>query len=252
MTTTQTTAAALTGEQIAFFKTQGYVILPNLVGQEWLEHWRGLFWKEVGGSIEDFSASVKGAYVPGGPDGLPAGPGGALHPPQVLSIIEQIGGGNFHRQIGPKPYVIWPSPNQPWSAPVPHVDAFWADKPPAPFMMGVVINLYDILPQGGGFTVYPGSHRRLWDYLAANPALADGGFIRELNNDMSRFYAGVAPVECAGTAGTTMLWNPLMFHAGSINTRATPRIAIISRWFHRHENQLKPAGQGDLFQHWAV
>ncbi len=87
----------------------------------------------------------------------------------------------------------------------------------------------DLPPDSGGFTVWPGSHSRIWhdqwqaflegekhtdDHLAERKS---GGY-----NDpvIQRIKRDTQPVDCHGPAGTVVLWHTKILHIAGQNTSA--------------------------------
>ena len=90
----------------------------------------------------------------------------------------------------------------------------------------------DTTPPGtGGFTVWPGSHRRLhihWDTV-------HGGAISPERSESYRLVRDAilrdtAPVEFTGVAGDVVFWHPRLLHSAGINRSAdgdAPRVRVI-------------------------
>ena len=73
----------------------------------------------------------------------------------------------------------------------------------------------DDVPQGsGGFTVWPGSHRRNW----ASSCRGEG---EPLSNAelAAQVMTDTAPVECYGPRGTVVFWHYMLLHGAGLNTQ---------------------------------
>jgi ectoine hydroxylase-related dioxygenase (phytanoyl-CoA dioxygenase family) len=92
------------------------------------------------------------------------------------------------------------------------------------FQVGVVLYLSDVLPQGGGFTVWPGSH-----YVMAKHQCTLGGDDRTETFDaaLAEVGASMRPVEVTGPVGTLVLWHQRLAHTAGINTRPAVRHATL-------------------------
>ena len=109
-----------------------------------------------------------------------------------------------------------------------HVDAH-------PFSLGIVTYLHDVDPGAGGFTVWPGTHRRAfwcfpWHYssrLQSHAALAgDGGnegVVKELVQEVLR---DTVPVALHLARGDVIYFHHRLLHAGGHNLTDTPRVAV--------------------------
>ena len=77
---------------------------------------------------------------------------------------------------------------------------------------------------GGGFVLWPGSHRRNWRYHSEHHSAGlprpegrrapNGDGIEDLPNHI---MADSPPVECYGPAGTVVFWHAMVLHAAGIN-----------------------------------
>ena len=94
---------ALSKEQVAFFKEEGYLILEGFIAPEQVAAWRGQFWAHVGADPQD-SSSWPDSYVI---DGFSIEPTfGQL--PQMREVAEQLGGGQLGGGGGSM-LVQWPN-----------------------------------------------------------------------------------------------------------------------------------------------
>ena len=84
--------------------------------------------------------------------------------------------------------------------------------------------LSDVLPQGGGFTVWPGSH-----HVMAKHHGSLGGDDRLPTFDLAvaGVEASTQPVEAIGPTGTVVFWHQRIVHTAGINTRKTVRHATL-------------------------
>ena len=84
-------AFQLTENQIYSFKQEGYLVLRDFLNTSLLEAWREQFWKQAGGSLEDKDSWPAGKNI--GNLNLTPELGGL---PDIKSIVEQLGGGQFN------------------------------------------------------------------------------------------------------------------------------------------------------------
>jgi hypothetical protein len=97
------------------------------------------------------------------------------------------------------------------------------------FLLQVAAYIDDLPPASGGFTVWPGSHARIWPeqweaFRAGErhtdkhlPVRRAGGY-----NDpvIGRIKADTDPVDTYGPAGTAVLWHTKILHMAGQNTSA--------------------------------
>lgn len=241
-------------EQIAFFKTHGYLILDNFIDKSTLKDWRGQVWAALGSSlqrpdtwpreihaVDDFKfASLFSAFG---------------QYPGLASIIDQVGGGLFTGGMG-APIIAWPQLDSVWSLPREgHIDAY-GPRGWSPFLIGATTYLYDVEPHGGSFVFWPNSHHTAHRYFRKNPEKVDGSF---RDNDRWRwhvFHGGTAkdPIEFTATAGSVVLWHSYLSHTGSMNVNSIPRCALFARWAHlrRNEKAFRYKIPEDLWKYWAI
>ena len=92
------------------------------------------------------------------------------------------------------------------------------------FQVGVVLYLSDVLPQGGGFTVWPGSHRIIAKHHAT---LGGENRLPSFGDALADVQARIRPVELSGPAGMVVFWHHRIVHTAGINTRDTVRHATL-------------------------
>ena len=92
------------------------------------------------------------------------------------------------------------------------------------FQVGAVLYLSNVLSQGGGFTVWPGSHHVMAKH---HGTLGGNDRLRTFDRTVAQVEASTQPVEVAGPSGTVVFWHHRLLHAAGINTRPTVRHATI-------------------------
>jgi hypothetical protein len=90
------------------------------------------------------------------------------------------------------------------------------DLPKIPFKVGVVAYLDEVPSGGGGFAVWPGSHRALFSACADDPSAPANRRQRAFKKAIRDFDAH-EPVEITGGAGDVILFHHLLMHAPTIN-----------------------------------
>ena len=92
------------------------------------------------------------------------------------------------------------------------------------FQVGVVLYLSDVLPPGGGFTVWPGSHHEM---MRHHGTLGGEDRLSSFDEAVERIQASIAPVEITGPAGTVIFWHQRLVHTAGINTLRIVRHATL-------------------------
>lgn len=122
----------------------------------------------------------------------------------------------------------------------------------------------DLPPNAGGLTLWPGSHRRIWDYWEAvhrdvpPPERAEGipewdGYTAPPLTDIK---ADTEPVETFGPVGSVVLWHANLLHMAGQNTRSDViRQATIYAYAKTpesvHDETVLRDPSGDLWRDWS-
>ncbi len=122
----------------------------------------------------------------------------------------------------------------------------------------------DVPPMAGGLTLWPGSHRRIWDYWEAvhrdvpPPERPDG--VLEWNGytapPLPDIKSDTEPVVTSGPAGSVVLWHANLLHMAGQNTRSDViRQATIHAFAKTPESVseevVKRDPSGDLWRDWS-
>ena len=113
-------------------------------------------------------------------------------------------------------------------------------------------------PDTGGFTVWPGSHRRLhphWETMHGGSILEDRRESYRIARDA--VLRDTTPVEFTGVAGDVVFWHPRLVHSAGINRsadRGEPRVRVIvpcdyERADRNHFDDME-FGPGARYQWW--
>ncbi|WP_436924889.1 phytanoyl-CoA dioxygenase family protein [Halosimplex amylolyticum] len=131
------------------------------------------------------------------------------------------------------------------------------------FQLGAAVYLDDVGPRGGGFTVWPGSHRVAAEYFDDHALETVGG---KPNNSQipalgdepgewdydERLHDQCDPYEIAGDAGTVVLWHGLLTHNAGINNGERVRMAAISRFAREDQDEIRRDAAANLFEYWPA
>ncbi|MFB6135535.1 MAG: phytanoyl-CoA dioxygenase family protein [Halobacteriaceae archaeon] len=118
----------------------------------------------------------------------------------------------------------------------PHVDWYQGEDDYRPFAVAATAYLDDVVPRGGGLTVWPGTHRRVAEFVA------ERGLEAYANDDVSAVLGDAdTPFEVTGEAGTVVLWHPNLVHTGGTNLARVPRVASFTRFQYQDEGEMRDA-----------
>ncbi|QLH78198.1 phytanoyl-CoA dioxygenase family protein [Halosimplex rubrum] len=147
-----------------------------------------------------------------------------------------------------------------------HLDGYAAfDENPevTTFQLGAAVYFDDVPPRGGGFTVWPGSHRVAAEYFGDHALESVGG--KPTNSELPatgeapdewdydrRLHDQRDPYEVAGSAGTVVLWHGLLTHAAGINTGERVRMAGIERFAREDIDDVRRDAASNLFEYWPA
>ena len=239
-------------KQIDNFKQNGYLILRHFIDSEIIGQWRNQFWQQVGGCYQDKS-SWAGASSAGNPKLAPEL--GRL--PQIQALVELISGDNFNGG-GCGILTRWPNEDSSWRMPQSgHLDGYPGEGCQAVLMIGMTTYLYDVLPKGGGFVFWPGSHQDAHQYFLRYPNQIEGTF-RETpeweGNGWSIFHGpnSESAQEFIAQAGDVILWHGWLMHTGSSNTQPSPRVGLFARWTHRDDAGIRENIPKHLWEYWTI
>ncbi|MFB6136071.1 MAG: phytanoyl-CoA dioxygenase family protein [Halobacteriaceae archaeon] len=145
-----------------------------------------------------------------------------------------------------------------------HLDGYanWEENPePGYFTVAAVVYLGPVEPRGGGFTVWPGSHRTAATFFedhaletaggapnnASIPAREDGEW------DFSRVLPEqYDPHECTGDAGTLVLWHNKLTHTAGANRSPNLRMAAIKRYSRPDGDEILRDAADEPFEYWPA
>ncbi|MDE0449883.1 MAG: phytanoyl-CoA dioxygenase family protein [Spirochaetaceae bacterium] len=118
-----------------------------------------------------------------------------------------------------------------------------------PFHLGVVGYLDDVAPGGGGFHVWPGSHRAFYHTFRTGyvhePTEAHDAALERVNRD-------TPPVECHGKAGDVVFWHHRLGHMAGHNYSSHIRQAVLYDYCKRDLQQVQDQPPpADMWQHWS-
>src|SRR5215475_12358060 len=223
----------LSNEEIEDFAFHGYVVKANVLDPALMRRAVDVMWSKMPPHFERNNSSTwrgkitdcSGAHSIGARDGkvkLREEIWGntvidemVTYNEHIIRMIEQlVGPGSV---VAPEQfrglYPIFPTPEYE-SVPVfPHVDF---DGSALPFKVGIAAYLEDVPEHGGGFNVWPGSHRTLFYECMTNSSSFKNKKARGFRTRVKEI-SKTEPVEITGGAGDVILYHFCLMHAAGIN-----------------------------------
>ncbi len=256
------TAPPLTPSQLTFFKTWGYLIVRNCLQPDLLARARARLWDAapsymrrddpdswVGPIRPEAENDERANYRKGFRwqyreigtqqwmiDMLPADP-------RVWAMAEcLLGRGQVKESTGVRGiYCTLPYGVHKGNRDHCHVDAH-------PFHLGVVGYIDDVDPAGGGFRVWPGSHRTFYRDFESAYCMEPTA-----NYEIDRERIGALPsVDCHGRAGDVVFWHHRLGHMASHNYSRRIRQAVLYDFSKKDlETTQSEAPADDMWTHWS-
>jgi len=245
------TTKPLSQQQIETFKTEGYLVVPGIIGTEYIDHWQQAIWQEIGGSVDDV-ASWQGKTTEPRAQFEPES--WRLHNhPTVEAIVEQLGGGGFvcgHDSC----VTTWPLVDATWQKSARgHLDGYNDSIGWWPFMLSATTYVHDVGPQGGALQLWPQSHIAAWRHFREHPDHIEGAYRDDPTWNEKLYGEGTPPsIEFTANAGDVVFWHAFMAHNGTMNCSNRPRIGLFTRWQHREQDAIKHEIPEDLWKYWGV
>jgi Phytanoyl-CoA dioxygenase (PhyH) len=254
-------ANPLSQEEVTFFKENGYLIKRGILDRALMERARETMWGGAPAQLQrdnpttwvgpfqeksDDRESVRYEYTwkyraPGKEAWMVQ-----LLPknPVVWAIAEQLlGVGQVQAPERVRGiYAILPEGNKPDHPYRCHVDQH-------PFHLGVVAYIDTVQPNGGGFTVWPGSHRQFYPTFATQhtftPTAATQTVMAQVNQQ--------AYVDCHGEAGDVVFWHHRLGHSAGHNRSNRLRQAVLYDFSKRDlAERQEVATPAHLWTDWAI
>lgn len=240
--------AHLTKADKDYFKEQGYVVIRDALHPQVIDAALEVIWNNVEAdrNVPD-SWIDKGyqAFDIGGTDALKR----TIYTEPVFAMAEEmVGKGTLNTDGGVTPHLNFPAPNSEWHPPTGHLDGYYTPSNGVPkggvsvFTLGVTIYLGRVESKGGGFMVWPKSHKIFAEYFRHHD-------IDSLEGGVAPFDLGVG-VEVTGGPGDICFWHNQLSHTASTNISRDVRIALIGRVSRKDLDQIKYETPQDMWKYW--
>ena len=240
----------LSAEDKQSFKENGYLIRHDLLNHEHIQAASDAIWAGL-----DADRTDPATWIGAGPrvpvPGSHAAIRGTVMDSPVFAAAEELVGKDRLNPGGPGPHLVFPTGEHDWApASGGHLDGYYTPTNGVPegtvglFHVGVTIYVEDIEPRGGGFTVWPGSHRQAANYFRDHSFLSiNGGSSRDV-------FDLPEQVEVTGPAGTVCFWHGQTVHSGSKNCARNIRMALIARLARKDLNDIRFETPDDMWTYW--
>lgn len=133
-----------------------------------------------------------------------------------------------------------------------------------PFNLGIVGLIHDVPPEGGGFKVWPGSHRRLYPtfvmrydqpripYYHHLPSYKGIAHTQSYLDELERLQADTQAVDCYGRCGDVVFWHHRLAHMAGHNYTDVMRQAVLYDFCKTDLDERRmDSAQGDMWRDWS-
>jgi len=114
-----------------------------------------------------------------------------------------------------------------------------------PFTIACAVYFDDVEPRGGGFTVWPGSHRKTERYFRDH---GYGDYTDGQNRDVLESLDPGPGFEITGEAGTLVLWHHNIMHGAAPNHSERIRMAGFQRIAAENIDGIRQGGLSDIWK----
>jgi len=215
----------LSPDEIIFFAENGYLIKRGLLNSALMAQARDCWWAAAPPELErEHPDTWVGAFAESRWTWKYREPGAEpwmlqllAQDPAITAIAEQLLGADL--QVGQRIrgiYCVFPEGDVPERPTYCHVDQH-------PFHLGVVGYIDDVPPGGGGFTVWPGSHRTFYPTFKTRYSFQPTEHYRLVRDAVMEQQ----PCECHGQAGDVVLWHHRLAHSAGHNRSRQVRQAVL-------------------------
>lgn len=232
----------LTESEIAFFRIAGYVIRRGVVEPELIARCRDRVWANIPESPDRPDEWQSGKHFSSYSGEYPwarTGPMQELAEHESLAgVARQLLGDALHAIRAGSILLRFPSRGEPYNPPtVGHLDNTCGHS------FNTITLLDTVLPRGGGFTVWPGSHRMCHEYFRHHDVRAP------LQGGLLPWEYGTG-IEFTGEPGDVCYIHPWMIHTVGHNVNRTLRMVAQNGYFRRTLKEDYDTIPEDLWWFW--
>lgn len=245
----------LTVEDKERFVQDGYLVVRGLIDAEDVREGLDLVWEHMPKHAEGVERDDPTTWVDkrGGniPDiGQTPYAKRLVGETAVFDVAEELVGAGALRKGGgflAKPN--FPRADKEWRPARGHLDGYPAGANGVTsgtvgfFTVAATMYVSSVKPQGGGFTVWPGSHRAHADYFRTYPLDVNGA--DGIHGDLGK------GVEFVGEPGDVCFWHHWLWHTAGVNAGDGIRLALITRYsLHDMDMVRRAVGDGNPWTGW--
>ena len=244
--------ALFTPPEVQHFKEHGYVRKAPVVDRQLLDRAADRFYDELPVDRNDPSSFVGVEPVTNLKAGSHPDVEATLTQSPIQQMCEELVGHSLEVEAHTFAKPIFPTgrPASEWSHPESgHLDGHARTGVVKSFTVAVTVNINDVQPRAGGFTVWPGTHRRAHEYFRTHP-LADG--LKAFQADDDSFVDLPQPIENPGPAGSMVFWHSLLMHSAGNNYGTEIRMVCVSRFKRTDIDQIELEFPEDMWEYWAL
>jgi hypothetical protein len=128
-----------------------------------------------------------------------------------------------------------------------HLDGYTVNGIYDAFTIAVTVDINHIKPRSGGFTVWPGAHKRAHEFFGRHSLLKGLDAFRGTDGECVDLPV---PIDVTGLPGTVTFWHNLMLHSPGVNCGKTVRMAFVSRFARKDLNEIKFEFPEDMWTYW--
>ena len=241
-------------DEVEHFKENGFVVKHEVVDRELLEPAVEKFWDEMELDRDDPASWVGGGRKGNLPCSQDPVVRATLLDTPLQDMCEELVGKDtlqINNYTFAKP--VYPTGKTPdeWEPPEHgHLDGHGlVDGSVQPFTIAVTVNTAEVKPKGGGFTVWPGTHKRVHEYFR-NHSILNG--LKSLQDEEGNWDSLPEAVENPGPPGTVTFWHNKMMHSAGNNCRPDIRMACVSRFSRKNLIDTQFEMYEDMWEDWAI
>jgi hypothetical protein len=246
--------AYFTPAEIDHFKEHGYVRKQDVVEPKLLDKAVDRFWDDMDLDREDPDSWSEGGRKGNLPCGSHPDVRATLTDTPIQDMAEELVGKDtlqVSNYTFAKPVYPTGKPSEEWVSPEHgHLDGHGLiDGSVQPFTVAVTVNLAEVKPKAGGFTIWPGTHRRVHEYFR-NHSILSG--MKSLQDEDGNWDNLPEAVENPGPPGAVVFWHNKMMHSAGNNCGQDIRLACVSRFSRKDLNEIQFEMPEDMWKYWAI
>ena len=241
-----------TEREVDHFKEHGFVRKHGVVEPLLLNKAVDKFYEEIGVDRNDPKSFINAGSRGNLKCGRDPDVRSTLTESPIQEMCEELAGDamKVSNHTFAKPVFPTGRPKSEWTHPAHgHLDGYTAEGVVDTFTVAVTVNMNDVKPKSGGFTVWPGTHRRAHEYFRTH-SLVNG--LKAFQDGEGNYVDLPEAVENPGPPGTVVFWHNLLMHEAGKNHGKEIRMACVSRFNRENLNDIKFDISEDMWQHWAI